>query len=392
MKVQNFNAGGDGSTSVSVEVDQTGTGKKFVAGKVTKNGNPKPSKVETDQVTFSLPAGTKCAGGKAKNLCLVSVKTTSGFGACTVVSQGKAAANPPPKAAAPAAPKPQAATSKAPSIAELAAKNKGKKTVFETCAKDSDCQQGCCGFSSGKCAGPDVAQTNGSGGCGHGNKSPNCDVATLLGFKNCIGGVKNGDLQAAATQQAAAFAAQLDNLPFTPGAAKSQAAAKPPAAAPKPKPATSKAPTIAQLAAKNKGKKTVFETCAKDSDCQQGCCGFKSGKCAGPDVAQTNGSGGCGHGNKSPNCDVATLLGFKNCIGGVKNGDLKAAATQQAAAFAAQLDNLPFKPSRRDMAGESVEAISRREILQQGKFAPRLLKAREAALELEGREYEEELQ
>ncbi|KAJ7328845.1 hypothetical protein DFH08DRAFT_883359 [Mycena albidolilacea] len=264
LKVQNFNAGADGSTSVSVEVDQTGTGKKFVAGKVTKNGNPKPSKVETDQVTFSLPAGTKCAGGKAKNLCLVSVKTTSGFGACTVVSQGNAAAaNPPPKAAAPAAPKPQAATSKAPSIAELAAKNKGKKTVFETCAKDSDCQQGCCGFS--------------------------------------------------------------------------------------------------------------------------------SGKCAGPDVAQTNGSGGCGHGNKSPNCDVATLLGFKNCIGGFKNGDLKAAATQQAAAFAAQLDNLPFKPSRRDM-GESVEAISRREILQQGKFAPGLLKAREGALELEAREYEEEFQ
>ncbi|KAJ7812090.1 hypothetical protein B0H14DRAFT_2459252, partial [Mycena olivaceomarginata] len=134
LKVQNFNAGADGSTSVSVEVDQMGTGKKSVAGKVTKNGNPKPSKVETDQVTFSLPAGTKCAGGKAKNLCLVSVKTTSGFGACTVVSQGNAAAaNPPPKAAPPAAPKPQAATSKAPSIAELAAKNKGKKTVFETC-------------------------------------------------------------------------------------------------------------------------------------------------------------------------------------------------------------------------------------------------------------------
>ncbi|KAJ7687662.1 hypothetical protein B0H14DRAFT_3533941 [Mycena olivaceomarginata] len=88
LKVQNFNAGADGSTSISVEVDQTGMGKKFVTG----NGNHKPSKVETDQVTFSLPAGTKCAGGKAKNLCLVSrndpstqsVKTTGGFGACTV--------------------------------------------------------------------------------------------------------------------------------------------------------------------------------------------------------------------------------------------------------------------------------------------------------------------
>jgi hypothetical protein len=42
--------------------------------------------------------------------------------------------------------------------------------------------------------------------------------------------------------------------------------------------------------------------------------------------------------------------------------------------------------------GESVEAISRREILQQGKFAPGLLKAREGALELEARKYEEEFQ
>ncbi|KAJ7775782.1 hypothetical protein B0H14DRAFT_2631818 [Mycena olivaceomarginata] len=71
--------GADGSTSISVEVDQTGMGKKFVAG----NGNHKPSKVETDQVH---------SRGKAKNLCLVSVKTTGGFGACTVVSQGNAAA------------------------------------------------------------------------------------------------------------------------------------------------------------------------------------------------------------------------------------------------------------------------------------------------------------
>jgi hypothetical protein len=166
-----------------------------------------------------------------------------------------------------------------------------------------------------------------------------------------------------------------------------------------------KAPSIAQLAAKNKGKKVVFAACAKDSECQQGCCGFKTGKCAGPDVAQTNGSGGCGRGNKSPNCDVATLLGFKNCLAGTKNGNLKAAATQQAAAFAAQLDKLPFKPSKRDLgmfplrvfvhlcrrlsnptADESVEELSRREVLQQGKYAPRLLKARETALELEARE------
>ncbi|KAJ6461026.1 hypothetical protein C8R45DRAFT_912525 [Mycena sanguinolenta] len=94
MNVQNFNAGADGSTSVSVQVDATGVGNKFVAGTVKTNGNPNPTKVETDKVVFSLPAGTKCTGGKAKNLCLVSVKTTAGFGACTVVSQ-QAAAQPP---------------------------------------------------------------------------------------------------------------------------------------------------------------------------------------------------------------------------------------------------------------------------------------------------------
>jgi len=107
MNVQNFNAGADGSTSVSVQVDSTGAGTKFVAGTVKTNGNPNPSKVETDKVVFSLPAGTKCTGGKAKNLCLVSVKTTAGFGACTVVSQGAAAA---PAKAAPAPAKTTAAT------------------------------------------------------------------------------------------------------------------------------------------------------------------------------------------------------------------------------------------------------------------------------------------
>jgi hypothetical protein len=105
------------------------------------------------------------------------------------------------------------------------------------------------------------------------------------------------------------------------------------------------------------------------------------------------------------NCDVATLLGFKNCFAGAKNGNLKAAATQQAAAFAAQLNKLPFKPSKRDLgmfplrvfvrlcrrlsnptADEFVEELSRREVLQQGKYAPRLLKARETALEFEARE------
>ncbi|KAJ6521506.1 hypothetical protein B0H19DRAFT_1374986 [Mycena capillaripes] len=153
--------------------------------------------------------------------------------------------------------------------------------------------------------------------------------------------------------------------------------------------AAAKSPSIAQLAAKEQKKKVVFDTCAKDHECQQGCCGFSTGKCAGPDVAQTNGSGGCGHGNASPNCNVATLLGFKNCVAGVKNFNLHHPVIQAAAAFTAKLDNLPFTPKvvkpkgkkgnkNRDIENDYVEMISLREAVL------------EAALELEAREYEDD--
>jgi hypothetical protein len=227
-----------------------------------------------------------------------------------------------------------AAAAAAPAPAPPAAQS-AKKTVFTACASDSECQQGCCGFTSGKCAGPDVAQTNGSGGCGHGAAAPNCDVASALGFKNCIAGatVNTAD---PLVQAAAAFAAQLDGLKFTPSSNNAAAAAPAPAAA---------APAAAQSS-----KKTVFIECASDSECQQGCCGFTSGKCAGPDVAQTNGSGGCGHGAAAPNCDVASALGFKNCIAGatINTSD---PLVRAAAAFAAQLDGIAF--TQWDMYGVS---------------------------------------
>jgi hypothetical protein len=105
------------------------------------------------------------------------------------------------------------------SIADLAKRQEGKKTVFIECGSDSECQQGCCGFATGKCAGPAVAQTNGSGGCGRGTPVANCDVATLLNLQgNCKAGTKNNNLQDPVIQAAAAFTAQLDNLPFTPTA------------------------------------------------------------------------------------------------------------------------------------------------------------------------------
>ncbi|KAJ7320795.1 hypothetical protein DFH08DRAFT_788993 [Mycena albidolilacea] len=223
----------------------------------------------------------------------------------------------------------------------FAGQRRGDQFVTGPCTTDSDCQQGCCAFNTGKCAGPAVAQTR-DGGCGFGSAAPNCNVAKALGLSDCAPGAVNGNLADPAIQSAAAFVAKLDNLPFTPAAGgAAPAAAAPAAAAP-----AAAGQSVAQLAAGQQSKKTVFEVCAADSECQQGCCGFSSGKCAGPDVAQSNGSGGCGHGNAAPNCDVATLLGFKNCIGGVVQGNLQDAAVQGAAAFAAQLDNLPFTPSK----------------------------------------------
>jgi len=220
---------------------------------------------------------------------------------------------------------------------QFAAARRGNQVVFGACSADADCQQGCCGFSSGKCAGPAVAQTNGSGGCGHGTGTPNCNVATLLGFPGtCIAGHVNTNLQDPSVQAAAAFAAQLDGIAFTPSAA-----AAPPPAAPAP------ANNAAASGASQSSKLTVFELCSADSDCQQGCCGFTSGKCAGPAVAQTNGSGGCGHGTGTANCNVATLLGFPGtCIAGHVNTNLQDPTVQAAAAFAAQLDGLAFTPSK----------------------------------------------
>lgn len=55
-------------------------------------------------------------------------------------------------------------------------------------------------------------------------------------------------------------------------------------------------------------KKTfITDICANDNECASGCCGFKSGKCAGPIIAQTR-DGGCGHGDAQPNSRAADAL------------------------------------------------------------------------------------
>jgi len=93
VTAQNFNGGADGSRKVaSASVDATGAGKTFSGTvTITKNGDGAPTSNAAEQITAQLPAGTKCTGGTSKNLCLVSLTTTAGFGNCVVVSQGAAA-------------------------------------------------------------------------------------------------------------------------------------------------------------------------------------------------------------------------------------------------------------------------------------------------------------
>jgi len=190
---------------------------------------------------------------------------------------------------------------------------RGNGFVTQVCKTDSDCQQGCCAFNTGKCAGPGIAQTR-DGGCGFGSPAPNCNVAAALHLSECVAGAQNGDLSSPDIQAAAAFVSQLDGIPLPP-------------------------PT--RRAAPGKANKTVFESCKQDSDCQQGCCAFKTGKCAGPGIAQTR-DGGCGFGNPKPNCNVAKALKLNTCAAGAVNGNLKQSDIVAAAKFVSKLDNIPF--------------------------------------------------
>lgn len=60
---------------------------------------------------------------------------------------------------------------------------RNKTFITDDCRRDSDCVSGCCGFSSGLCAGPIIAIER-DRACGFGNFVSNCNAAKLLGFKN----------------------------------------------------------------------------------------------------------------------------------------------------------------------------------------------------------------
>lgn len=223
---------------------------------------------------------------------------------------------------------------------------RGDVTVFSDCTQDSDCQQGCCSFNTGKCAGPGIAQTNGDGGCGFGESKPNCDVATVLNLGVCVAGARAAESNPGVIA-AAKFTSQLDSIPFPEGANNDSnggdSGKKHKHKASSERDSDSSSSSSSSSSGDQSSKLTVFESCTSDSDCQQGCCSFSTGKCAGPVVAQTNGDGGCGFGGSAPNCNVATLLGFDgSCIAGSVNDDLSDPTIIAAARFTSNLDGIPF--------------------------------------------------
>lgn len=117
--------------------------------------------------------------------------------------------------------------------------------------------------------GPIVAQER-DGGCGFGNAQPNDDAARAL----------RG------------------------GGASPQA---PPAAAPPAAPQAGSAAGAGNGAGNKAAKQFITGVCTSDADCASACCGFKSGKCAGPVVAQER-DGGCGFGDAQPNDNAAKAL------------------------------------------------------------------------------------
>ncbi|KAF1971440.1 hypothetical protein BU23DRAFT_510077 [Bimuria novae-zelandiae CBS 107.79] len=150
----------------------------------------------------------------------------------------------------------------------LYAAAQGTQFITGNCTSDADCASVCCGFNSGKCAAPIPAQER-DGGCGFGDATPNA------GPNANTGAAAGGNGNTAASSSAA----------------------------------TSPAASSAAGAGSGKALGTQFITgaCASDAECQSACCGFKSGKCAGPAVAQER-DGGCGFGDAQPNYNAAKTL------------------------------------------------------------------------------------
>ncbi|THU80486.1 hypothetical protein K435DRAFT_768048 [Dendrothele bispora CBS 962.96] len=186
----------------------------------------------------------------------------------------------------------------------------GSQFITGPCQSDADCASACCGFNSGKCAGPVIAQER-DGGCGFGDPSPNNNAAQAIQGPNAEAapGVTSGSSSSSGSNNAGSGAAA--------GAASSSNAG------------TSPAPSTAP------GTQFITGPCTSDADCASGCCGFNSGKCAGAVVAQER-DGGCGFGDPTPNNNAAQAIQGPNAQAapGVNNGSGAAAASTSAAASA----------------------------------------------------------
>jgi hypothetical protein len=98
-------------------------------------------------------------------------------------------------------------------------------------------------------------------------------------------------------------------------------------------------PLVALLASaavipRTPGNQFITGACAVDSDCAQGCCGFNTGKCAGPVIALER-DGGCGFGSGKANANAAKALGqFPGAVAAFEAKQGGAAPVQNGAAAA----------------------------------------------------------
>ncbi|EHY60780.1 hypothetical protein HRR83_000547 [Exophiala dermatitidis] len=157
------------------------------------------------------------------------------------------------------------------------AQGAGTQFITGACTSDADCASGCCGFNSGKCAGPVVAQER-DGGCGFGDAQPNDNAAQALTGGGSGAGQTAASTAAAAVQSGSSSSSGID----------------------------SNAPGAANVGTSS-GTQFITGQCLSDADCASGCCGFNSGKCAGAIIAQTR-DGGCGFGDAQPNDNAAQAL------------------------------------------------------------------------------------
>lgn len=163
----------------------------------------------------------------------------------------------------------------------VAAQGLGTQFITGVCTSDADCASGCCGFNTGKCAGPVVAQER-DGGCGFGDAQPNDRAAQR--FRNGQGAApiappNNGNGNGNGN-------GNVNNVNGN---------------------GNGNGNNGGNGAGNGIGRQFITGPCLSDADCASACCGFKSGKCAGPIVAQER-DGGCGFGDSQPNDKAAQAI------------------------------------------------------------------------------------